>query len=762
MTAVGKGLLIVLIGSQVSCQRSAESYLSKGDKLVSEGKYAEAEINFRNALKKQPNLADAHYRLGMAAEKLGARVEAYHELVGAAKLAPDRDDIKIELANLSLELYGADPQKPKFLYDQVLAAETALLTKNPNSFDGLRLQASRLALDNRLDESVTAFQKADAIKPLEPTVIDPLVQELFRLKQSAEGERLAHALIEAHKDFGHIYRLLASYYVQTGRAAEAEAVLKLQVANMPKDPVAIVDLAGFYSQQKREPEMIEALSRLSSQNYQGGRMIAGDFYAGAGKYDEAIREYSEGLRANPKEGQHYGKKITKVLIAQGKGQEAIDRLDKVLKANPDDLDGRLARAILLGQSRDPKQRDLAVTELNAILEKTPNNEVAHYNLGLLYLDRRDSANGVKQLAESARLNASFLPPRLKLAELSQEMRNYGEAIRYASQVLEVQPQNAEARLWRCAGLIGSGNYKQARSELTPLLRDYPDSPMANLHMAILDTVEKKYKDAEAIYQRLYQPGAQDPRPLEGLIQVYLAQKQQDKAIKLLDQEIKQAPDSKTARLLLGQVASQSGNLDLAAQQYEWLRDKDPKSVQAYASLGDIYQLKGDLASALASYRQASQVAPNDPKVIAMVAYLQSVSGQSQEAITSLKRQLALDPENAIALNNLAMALAESGADLDNALAMAEKARRKLPDNPGVADTIGWVYTKKGLNESAVQTFRGLVKKHPDEPAYRYHLAVALAQEGKLEEAKSELTIGLAAKPPKDLGDRMKAMAQKIG
>jgi Flp pilus assembly protein TadD len=284
----------------------------------------------------------------------------------------------------------------------------------------------------------------------------------------------------------------------------------------------------------------------------------------------------------------------------------------------------------------------------------------------------------------------------------------------------------------------------------------------NLLLAVLDTEEKKYREAEARYRQLYQLGEKDPRPLEGSIQVYMAENQPEKALALLEQEIKQNPDSRPAHLLLASTAIRTGKLDLAAQQYEWLRSKDPNSVQVYASLGDLYQLKGDINSALDSYQKARDLAPNNPGIIAMIAFLQDTSGKEVEAIGTLQKQLAMDPENTIAMNNLAFALADTSTDLDKALRLAQSAQRKAPSNPGIADTVGWVYVKKGLNDSAIQIFNGLVKKYPDEPAFRYHLGVALLQKGESAEAKAEFEISLSKNPPKDIAEKIKQILSKLG
>jgi tetratricopeptide (TPR) repeat protein len=670
----------------------------------------------------------------------------------------------LQLADVALNGYQASTDKPKVLYDEVARTADYLLGKDPNSFDGLRLQADVLSLDGRLQDALGVYKKANTIRPMDPGVVYPMLQVLFQLKRAPEAEDLAKHFLQVHKDAGRIYDLLAAQYMQENRKPEAEELLKSKVANLPKDDRPLTQLADFYRQQQRLPEMSQALSRIlnDSKDFPLGPAIVGDFYAGAGKPEEAIQEYKGGLKSSAKDRALYQKRIVKVLIGQQKRDAAIEALSEILKENPDDSDSRAARAILLRGGNDPKQLDLAMSDLNLLLVKNPNNETVRYNLGLVYMAKGDVKAGRAQLIESAKLNRNYLPPRNTLAEIAQRQRNYSEAIRYAEEVLAVDPGNADARLWHAAGLIGNKAYQQARAELNALLREHPDSVEINLHMAVLDTVEKKYREAETRYLRFYHVGQQDVRPLEGLIQVYGSEQHLDKALKLLDEELKQTSNPPLIHVLVASTAVAAGKLDLATQQYEWLRSNDPKSVQAYASLGDVYQLKGDVNSALNSYEKARELAPNDARIIAMQSYLQTMAGQDGEAIASLRKQLITDPENTIALNNLAFALADSETNLDEALALAQRAQKKFPGNPGIADTLGWVYTKKGLNDSAIQVFRGLLKRYPDDAGFRYHLGVALLQQGKPAEAKSEFIISLSKNPPKEMAEKIKQIIAKIG
>jgi tetratricopeptide (TPR) repeat protein len=758
--SVAAVLLLVLTAS---CQRSAQFYLDRGDRLFNQEKYEEAAISYRKSIQRNAQDAQGHYRLALTELKVAHPVDAYQALTRATQLAPNRRDIQIELADLALGLYSLNPRKPKFLYDQALTVADALSRENAGSFDALRLRGTIFTLDGRWDDALAAFRKAESMKPLDRRIRLAMVQVLLQLRQVAEAENSAQEFIKDHSDFGAMYDVLLGEYARTNRTSDEESLLKRKVTNIPKEPAPSMQLASFYRSLHRDQEMNQALQKILSrpQDFPQGHGLVGDFYAETGAWDAAIREYEAGI-ARGKDTRFYQKKIVKVLIAQGKREGAIKQLNDELKSFPDDSDARIARAILLRESNDAKSLDFAISEMNAILVKNPNDEVVHYNLGLAYMSKTDTASARSQFLESARLRKDYLPPTLALAELEQKTGNYAETVRLANAALSFDPSNVDARLWHAAGLVGTKVYGQARRELDALVREYPDSLNVNLHLAVLDTIEKRYRDAEARYLKFYKPGQQDLRPLEGLVQLRLSEKQIDGALKLLDQEVKLSPGSPAVHLLLAATAVRTGKLDLATEQYEWLRSNEPKSVWAYASLGDVYQLKGDLNSALTSYKKARDLSPSDSRIGAMVAFLEIGSGQNSEAIATLKKQIASDPENVIALNNLAYALAESGTDLDQALSFAEKAQRKVPNNAGVSDTLAWVYSKKGLNDSAIQIFNRLVKKYPDEAAFRYHLGVALLQKGQPAEAKAEFVISLSKNPPKDMAERIKQILSKLG
>ena len=65
----GVCVVVIAFGSVSACIATKQSYVSKGNKLYDAGKYADASLNYRKAIQKDPNFGEAYYRLGLSAIK---------------------------------------------------------------------------------------------------------------------------------------------------------------------------------------------------------------------------------------------------------------------------------------------------------------------------------------------------------------------------------------------------------------------------------------------------------------------------------------------------------------------------------------------------------------------------------------------------------------------------------------------------------------------------------------------------------------------
>jgi len=120
-----------------------------------------------------------------------------------------------------------------------------------------------------------------------------------------------------------------------------------------------------------------------------------------------------------------------------------------------------------------------------------------------------------------------------------------------------------------------------------------------------------------------------------------------------------------------------------------------------------------------------------------------------------------EPNNAIALNNLAYRKAEEGQDLDEALRMAQHARQIQPNATAMADTLGWIYIKKNMSGEAERIFKDLVDKDPNNPMFHYHYGMALMQKGDKSSAKREFEVALKNKPSKDDAGKIQDLLNKL-
>jgi len=755
--------LIVVVCLQFGCSKSPQSYVDRGNQLVADGKYKEAELQYRKSIIADPKFAEGYYRLGVLEHSLRHGTEALADLQRAVDFDRENENYAIDLASISIEAYQLVPAK-KNLYEQASQEADLLLNKDPNSFDGLRLHGDIMVIDRRYDEALSDFRRASAIKPNNPDVTLAMAQVLFAQKRDREGEQVLREFLSARKDFAPSYDLLEAHYVAAKRLADAEHLLQLEIASFPKSARPQLQLADLYRMSGRNREMAQILTHLVSDHsdFPLAHAQVGDFYAESRQWETALSQYQDGLAQSSASNRVlYQKRIERALESLGKREEAIAELNVILKTNPKDAETRFNRALLLRASQDRKDRDVATEDLESLADQYPGNAVVRYQLGRSYLSNGDAPSAWKQLKKSADLQKDYIPPRLLLADIAQTAHNYSAALQAANEVLALNENNLDAKLLRSAALVGDKSYQEAKKELDSLSKLQPDSKEVALEFADLAVGEKDYVKAEKLYRRLYQPGSSDLRPLKGLLQVCVLQRHPEKGQALLEAELKQQPDARPVRLLLASFATQQGKLDMAAQQYRWLQSKDPKSVQAYSGLGDLYQRQGETEEALGSYEKAEELAPKDPQVLNAVAVLESQDGQPQQAISTLNKQLALDPNNALAMNNLAFNLADTGTDLDRALSLAQQVARKFPNDPGVIDTVGWVYVKRGLNSSAIQVLGGLVKKYPNEPVFRYHFAVALLQGRQANDAKQELLAALSQHPAKDLSKKIQASLAQV-
>jgi tetratricopeptide (TPR) repeat protein len=760
------GVLLALMST--ACSRSPQYYLDVANKLAAEGHYADADLNYRKAIQKNASFGEAYFQLGLMNLKQGKVQPAYQTLSTAAQLLPAREDVQVKFGDLAMTLYLADARRPQVLYSKVTAIANQLTAKNARSFDSLRLRGHLAMADQSFSDAEEFYAQANAVKPMQPEVILGWTEALFQDKKPKEAEDLAFQLIRKDQHYAPIYEALYRYYRGAGRLVDAEKILQTKWANNPNDAVSGLQLAAFYATASREAEMKSVLQQMldNPTAFPQGRLQVGELYSQMQRWDDALQQYEAGANAlsgdKGKSAQRvvYLRKIADLWLSQGKGEQASKVVDEILKQEPGEAAASAVKASLLLSPPTPENAAKAIAVLQPVLAKNPDNAVLHFTMGRVLAAKADLDGARGEFQQAIQKRPAFVEPRLALAELSQARGDYASALRYSTEILNINPRLPAVKLLHAVSLMNTGKQDEGRTELAALERDFPQTYEVQLQLALLALRDKKYKDAEDRFRKLAQTAPQDLRSTTGLVNTLAAESQMDKAIALLEDDLKKSPGNNRVRYLLGSAAMQAGKYDLALNHYQQLFALAPNSEPICLALGTAYRMKGDFPTALSYFQKAGALAPKDRAPLLMTADALQAAGHKPEALATYRRLLQLNADDAVANNAVAYLVTETGGNLDEALKLAQKALQLNPKQPNFSDTLGWIYFKRNLNDSAVQVFRSLTQDYPDNPVFHYHFGMVLLQKGDKATAKTELNNALSKKPSAEVRGNIESALAK--
>jgi tetratricopeptide (TPR) repeat protein len=592
-----------------------------------------------------------------------------------------------------------------------------------------------------------------------------LVQALLADKRPEEALKYANGLIERQKTYGPMYDLVYLYDIRNNLPEQGEELLKKKIQNNPTQAVYYLQLAFHYYMSSRKDQMTATLARLESdpKTFPEAHMQIGDYFLRIRDYSSALQNYELGQKENGKNKRAYQKKMVEVLGSQGKLDQASKIVADLLKQDSKDPEVVAMHATLLLASGDRKQIKTVIGELQPLVSKMPGNATLHFNLGRAFMasgDVQSSDQARMQFLEALKIEPRYIPARLALAE-NYLMRNDGaKALQTADEVIAMDQTNLTARLIRAGALIGMRENAKAREELTLVLKMYPKSNDARFQMASLNFIDRRYPESEADFTLLMQ--ANDPRGLPGIMEAKVGQGQWPQAIKIADDQLRQAPDRDDYRLALAKIYFRAGKYAECAAEYQKLIDKNPKSSDFYVRMGEAKVTGGDSKGAVEAFKKAKEIDPADAVPSLRLAIFYDNEGRHDEARKYYEDALKIRPDDPTALNNLAYLKADDGVDLDQALAFAQRAQDKLPNDLNVRDTVALIYVKKNLTDDSLRMLRELVSQRPNSPTFHLHLAMALYQKGDRPTAKKELEAAMRNKPSEKEQGEIKQLMAKVG
>jgi cellulose synthase operon protein C len=601
---------------------------------------------------------------------------------------------------------------------------------------------------------------------------NPLLLQLagaaeFRLGAMPKAENLLAQAVKLNPGMPMASQLLSRIYLRGGQPDKALELLKPELASEQPRAEALL-LAGEAFLQSGDAPRAEALFARAAQQQPGNarartavaltQIGKGETAAGMAAL-ESLSSADEGATADL------------ALIASHlrnrnlpKALAAIDTLAKKQPKNPlaPNLRGRLQvaqgnvagarksfeEALALDGSYFPavvsltaldmteKKPDAARQRLEAVVQAEPTNHRALMALAALAARNGGSAAEVTALIERAvRAKPDEVTPRLQLVEHHLASGNPKAALDVAQQANTDLPNQRELVQALGRAQLANSDWQQALTSFNRLGTLQPNSsvpPMglaqAHLGLKAYDAAEREYKRALGLTPNLL--SAQ-----RGLIELYAGEGNYTDALALAREIQKQRPQAVLGLHLEGDLEQQRRKWDAALAAYRSALQKSKSAESAMKVHSTLIRAeRAEEAQRFAQQWQKDQ--PNDAAFRYYLGDLALSRSDWVDAEARYREVLRLQPENALALNNVAWLLVKQGKP--GALALAEKATTLMPSQLPLMDTLALALASEKQLDKALAMQRQTLQRAPENPALRLTMARLLLQSGDKAKARSEL------------------------
>ena len=717
---------------------------------VNTGRLDEAEAVMLLALKEQPENSELVLQLARFYALRGQVDKAEGLLTQHAASKPKEIAPLVQLAAFYQRI-----GKP----DKALQTSRKALEVDPNSEPALTQQAEFLMESTDKDPAAAERARATLKQVLErnPQSIYGLFTDakflLLEGKDQDAAERLRRVIDEQPSSNAHF--LLATAYGRLGQVDQARSELIQALQLDPTNVRARVDLVTQYLRtEKFELALQEAENGLAQQPGNAPfLLLASEALLRLDRKGEAREKLTE-IKTETLDATPLRVRAANLYRMLGDAQKAGSLIKEAVRAAPRDIVALRSYVAIEGQE-DPVQ---ALEPLNAAIKADPDNAELYALRGDLRMRMRVNgqmafpAEAERDLKSAIEKDPKTPGPHLRLGQLYREQGKGREALESYERALGLaQGSDAVAIRIELAGFQESqGRPDQARALYEAALK-VQDEPIAKNNLAwILANTDGVSADDLDRAMQLAQD-AKEARPelyafADTLGFVMLKKGRPSAAISLFKEAIsgyEAGLERARTRDHLAQAYEKEGNRNAAIEQ---LRLASQESPAMAAKLGQFYERIGEPEKALVSYREAIERSPTQAvEAYVALADLYRRTGRERQAVETYEALLAKRGDVLAAKNNLAFVLADAKSptrkDLDRALSLASDVRKRLSENPEVADTLGWVLFKRKEHAEAAKVLEEAVSGQPagaGRSAALYHLAATHDALGDKARAVKEL------------------------
>ncbi|MES9970503.1 MAG: XrtA/PEP-CTERM system TPR-repeat protein PrsT [Candidatus Thiodiazotropha sp.] len=373
--------------------------------------------------------------------------------------------------------------------------------------------------------------------------------------------------------------------------------------------------------------------------------------------------------------------------------------------------------------------------LNLVLAREPKNVNAMMLLAQISERSGAQKEALAWLEKAVELGENAWQPRLVLARYYLRRKETEKAAAYLDH--ETLRKSSNPAIISMLAMIDeqTGNYKQAETNIKKLLDTSPQTEVAYLQLANLQTKRGDVQAARATLQKLDKVL---PKSLKGKLLRYkleMREKNFKQVEAVLDQLINDAETKYIGVTLQGSYYEAKGDLDQAIKGLEsHVAPETP--FMLIQRLSELYVKRGtpnDAIALLTNWKKAHQ---DHQQAQLALAIIYQTTGKANAAVKIYNDLLEANPRNIVALNNSALLNFDRNPQL--ALDRAKRAY-EISGNASlsVVDTYAWLTHKMGDTATALQILAPIMDKASD-PSILYHYAVMLAESDKANQAHEVL------------------------
>jgi tetratricopeptide (TPR) repeat protein len=397
-------------------------------------------------------------------------------------------------------------------------------------------------------------------------------------------------------------------------------------------------------------------------------------FMAAGKVQEAIVEYRNALRDDPKFGEARFK-LAEAYQSAGNANQAFREFVRAADLMPQNNEAQIRAAnylIAAGSFEDAK------TRIQPVIDRDPTNAQAQLVMGNALMGMKDLDGAVREIEEAIKLDPerAYAYSSLAAAKLAQGDR--GQAKAALEKAVEVEPKSVRARLALAYYYWATGEVVPAEETYKQAVAVGPKDQLANRSIAAFYAGTRRPQMAEPYLKALADTG--NAASILQLADFYTSLKRTDEASALLTPLAKDPAVASEAQVRLAALAYRANDKSKGHSLVDEVIAKEPRNVRALLLKADWLALEGKPREALERAQAAVKSDGTSVEAHFATGLLQSQLRMRKEAIAEFTEVLKLNPRASRAQVYLSrLNLMEGSAD--SAVTFAEGALSTSPQDP---------------------------------------------------------------------------------